>query len=698
MHLLDLYYENLRSAGAGSISFGGEKQGVRKWTVLPPGPSSHQLLKAIACLCGGARFVERLGPSLDSLRARAGRPLTLEGSLVRCGPWDWTQPGMSVQGTCLSISVENEVESLPRAACRHLPKAIPVRRFSCGVGVRKYLFLGYGERVRPRAAAERFDFRDPYHRSMRYRSLFVPGAELTHPVDFLSRLHYRGVLKGRLPARRVLETFERLFRRHFDLDVRNWLEKDCRFAKEWGRLSSRLRRALLVILDATRHFVDASPHLLEPLKRPGLIVFCRPDKVCPEGMLDDWLALLDELLPSAQFVVSLSPGNRTSLSSRRARKRLPIVTPHPRGRRRARAPAPPGTVLLVDVDGRLPNLALMKLGAHLRRQGERVALVRGDHDTRGFRRVFASCVFAFPSSHRRVQELRERCDGELEVGGSGVDLERRLPRAVERGLPDFSLYPELGDRAIGFLTRGCPRRCAHCIVPRKEGGIHQVSSLEDLLQGRTKLILLDDNLLAHPHACDFLESMARRNLRVNFNQTLDIRLLDPDSAALLRRIDCANTSFTRRAYHFSLNDARNLEVVRKKYDLMRFSRKDNVEFICMYGFDTTLREDVERFRFLRSLPGAYVFTQLYRPFPGSPPPRLDRVFDEDADALLDELVRIIFPQNMKSMENYYRWLGRRYAETFGRLHEGLTDTIFRYNHRERKGRYIATMAWLRPMP
>jgi len=446
-----------------------------------------------------------------------------------------------------------------------------------------------------------------------------------------------------------------------------------------------------------RHFVDASPHMLEPLRRPGLVLFHRPDRICSERILANWLALFDELLPSAQFVVSLSERNREAVPPRLRRKRLPLLETPPTPRRGAPAPVPAGTTLLVDVDGRLPNLALMKLSTHLRREGERVALVRGDCDLRDAARVFASCVFAFPPSLHRVEMLRERYGARLQVGGSGVDMSRRLPREVEERPADFSLYPGLGDRAIGFLTRGCPYRCAHCIVPRKEGPIRQVTSIDDLLQGRKKLILLDDNLLAHPNACGFLESMLRLKLRVNFNQTLDIRLVNAEIAALLRRIEGANVSFTRRVHHFSLNDTRDLDLVRRNYELLGFSRGDNVEFICMYGFNTTLREDVERFRFLRSLPGAYVFTQRYRPFPGGPAPRLDAFFDEDADVLIDELIRILFPQNMKSMENYYRWLGRHYAQAFGRLHRGLTDTIFRYNYRDRKGRYIATLAGLRPM-
>jgi hypothetical protein len=112
----------------------------------------------------------------------------------------------------------------------------------------------------------------------------------------------------------------------------------------------------------------------------------------------------------------------------------------------------------------------------------------------------------------------------------------------------------------------------------------------------------------------------------------------------------------------------------------------------MYGYNTTLEQDVERFRFLRTLPGAYVFVQQYHSIMGGPQPSLKNFFNGRTDELIDELVKICFPQNMKSMEKYYRWLSRFYAETFGKLHKGLVDTLFRYNNRDRKGRYISTLA------
>lgn len=40
----------------------------------------------------------------------------------------------------------------------------------------------------------------------------------------------------------------------------------------------------------------------------------------------------------------------------------------------------------------------------------------------------------------------------------------------------------------------------------------------------------------------------------------------------------------------------------------------------------------------------------------------------------------------------YRWVSKRYAREFGKLHPGLVDTIFRYNNRHAKGRYLAKFA------
>ena len=392
----------------------------------------------------------------------------------------------------------------------------------------------------------------------------------------------------------------------------------------------------MVALDIARHAFDAAARLGEtnPLRQPGVVLFEKLAGLCPAGQQAAFVRLLDGWFPNLQFIVALDAAARRRFPRRLLQQRLPIPEPQPRPAPAAPGRLPRGAVLLLDVDSRLPNLALMKLSRHFKAQGRVVALRRGIKSLPAAETVLASCVFRTPASARRLEILRRAYGSALQLGGSGVDLGLRLEPEIEALAPDYSLYPELGDRALGFLTRGCPCHCPFCVVPRKEGAPRQVSDLDGLLQGRRKLILLDDNLLAHPDALRLIEEMVRRDLAVNFNQTLDLRLLTPEAAALLRRLRCANTAFTRRNLYFSLNDARQLELMRERYALLQTRHKDNVAFVCMYGFNTTLAEDVARFRFLRSLPGAYVFVQRYLPVAGGPLPDHRRLFDDRADALL----------------------------------------------------------------
>ncbi|MGA2403278.1 MAG: hypothetical protein ABSG91_16480, partial [Syntrophobacteraceae bacterium] len=578
---------------------------------------------------------------------------------------------------------------------RYLSSETPIHKAKTGIGDSWLFLLGYGSELKHHDRTDDFDFSDPFFRITRFHSLFLDQAPLTDPVEFLTKLHYRAVRHKRLAPMHVLERLSRLLKKHLAIDTGSWMKRECDFRLQWPALATWQQRAVLPAIDASRHLLSAYQQSSKPLDTSGLILFDHPDRFCSKELFPRWATLMDYLLPKMQFLITVDDQSRLSFPGEILAKscEVPIL---PERSNKPSTRVSRGTILLLDVDSRLPNLALMKLSRYFKEQGRNVILARHEAFITGVEAVYASCVFSRAISQRRLLRLRKYYGNSLMVGGSGVDIRKRLPEGIEKLPADYSLYPELGDRAIGFITRGCPFCCSFCIVPTKEGKTRQVSNLDELLaDGRRKLILLDDNILAHPTAEDFLEEMAVRNVKVNFNQTLALRLVDQQKAHLLKRMHCSNLRFTRRAYHFSLNDNRNLDEVRGRYEMFGFTNKDNVEFICMYGFNTTLAEDVERFRFLRSLPGVYVFVQEYQPIPGGPSSNLLNFFDEHADELIDELIRIVFPQNMKSMEKYYRWVSKHYAQTFGRLHRELVDTIFRYNHRQQKGHYLATMAHLR---
>jgi hypothetical protein len=695
MHILRVHFEDTEVNGSGDIDFRYGQSTLRKWTIWPDSHQSVERLKLLAFVCIGSRFLPQL-KKFTPLTCRSNTDgLRLEFVLARHAPRDILAESHPVVASGILVSTDGAVQALKKQDCKHVSPDIPFRRNSLGSGMRQNFSLAYGPKWRSHDGTDCFDFSKTTHHLHRFLSLFDSNAHLTDSVAFLRKLHYR-TFKSRLPAVRTMKLLCNVFKKDFFAKTDDWLDRDADFQELWKSLNPWQLQAIVPILDAVRHVMDATPHDLNPLERPGVILWRLPYSFCRDGRFPRWIEALDGLFPNIQFVIVL-PAESLEIFPREVMEReltVPCAVNGTKGRKflhlgRIRS----DTILLVDVDGRIPNVALMKLSAFYRREGYRTQLVRGGRwDVDSAEQVYASCVFNCASSLRRVRELGERFGDVLKIGGSGLDLKLRLPAEIEELPADFGLYSEMGDRAIGFLTRGCPFKCPFCVVPQKEGMPRQVSGLDELLQNRTKVVLLDDNILAHPQADDFLSEMAARNLEVNFNQTLDLRLVNKERAVLLRRINCRNYRFSRSNYHFSLNNTDHFETMRRNFGYFGFqNRIDNVEFVCMYGFDTTLAEDVERFRFLRSLPGAYVFVQQYRPIPNGKEAELLDFFDDQADDLIDQLIKICFQQNMKSMEQYYRWLSRLYFERFGKLHMPLVDTIFRYNLRDRKGMYITSM-------
>lgn len=81
-----------------------------------------------------------------------------------------------------------------------------------------------------------------------------------------------------------------------------------------------------------------------------------------------------------------------------------------------------------------PNLALMKISQFYKNEGYKVEwyspLVHEKYE-----KIFASKVFTFKSDWDKYLKRNN-----IEKGGSGVCLEKRLPPKIEHIYPDYSLY------------------------------------------------------------------------------------------------------------------------------------------------------------------------------------------------------------------------------------------------------------------
>ena len=109
-------------------------------------------------------------------------------------------------------------------------------------------------------------------------------------------------------------------------------------------------------------------------------------------------------------------------------------------------------VAVIQVDGKWPNLALMKIATWHRDRGDEVVFF--DLSGEKLDRVYASKIF---------------------TGGSGYDLKARFSPNIELVTPDYSLFKMTKGEKIGFTSRGCIRHCDFCIVAEKEGGIDRKS-------------------------------------------------------------------------------------------------------------------------------------------------------------------------------------------------------------------------------
>jgi hypothetical protein len=183
---------------------------------------------------------------------------------------------------------------------------------------------------------------------------------------------------------------------------------------------------------------------------------------------------------------------------------------------------------LIDVDGHnFPNLALMKISAWHKKQGDNVEFATIGH----YNKIYMSKVFTYTSDF----EMGFLTADKIIKGGTGYKIYENLPDEIEHILPDYDLYQ--CDHAYGFLTRGCIRSCPWCVVPKKEGELKTNADISEFICNKKTAILLDNNVLASDYGLKQIEKIIDLKIKIDFNQGLDARIIanNPEIAKLLSR-------------------------------------------------------------------------------------------------------------------------------------------------------------------
>lgn len=210
-------------------------------------------------------------------------------------------------------------------------------------------------------------------------------------------------------------------------------------------------------------------------------------------------------------------------------------------------------VLLLQFDGKLPNLALMRLAAHHRALGDTVTLRRAANIPSVQRQlwdpswdaVYGSLIF---ESTRPVAEEARRAFPSILLGGTGWDVKSSLePLGVSEEV-DYSDYP-LWRQSIGFTQRGCRLACEFCVVPRKEGKVRAVGTVADIWRGEPwpkELLLLDNDFFGQPKWRERIREMRDGGFKVSFNQGINARFLTDDAAEAIASVDYRDDQMTQK--------------------------------------------------------------------------------------------------------------------------------------------------------
>ena len=204
------------------------------------------------------------------------------------------------------------------------------------------------------------------------------------------------------------------------------------------------------------------------------------------------------------------------------------------------------STLLINIDSVIPNLALMHISTWKKAQGYDVGFNIEEPNE-----VYASIVFK-KNKHAADGLKFLYPNAKIDIGGSGYDLNKNLPDGIDTLMPDYSLYPSW-ESDLGFTSRGCGRQCYFCIVHKKEGKFRinqHPSEFHD--KHHKSVVLMDNNILWDKDwFLEVTDWILDNNLRVDFNQGLDLRLVDSEIAeriASLKPIDHWHFAFDSMDY------------------------------------------------------------------------------------------------------------------------------------------------------
>ncbi|UDQ98285.1 hypothetical protein AAEX28_15055 [Lentisphaerota bacterium WC36G] len=249
---------------------------------------------------------------------------------------------------------------------------------------------------------------------------------------------------------------------------------------------------------------------------------------------------------------------------------------------------------LIDNGTRHPNLALMKLSGYFKARGDNVVLLYKDfRNLKQYDKIYVSKVFNYTKISSKLLK-----SANVSIGGTGFfeDGGEDLPDEIEHHMPDYELYNEfveyqvntLGKKriryndylnySIGFMSRGCFRKCSFCVNKKYDRAFRHAHLSEFLDESKKAIYLWDDNFLACSEWREILDELEASGKPFQFRQGIDIRLLTDEKAERLSRVK----------YHgdfiFAFDHIEDAELISRKLEIWRrhTSKTTKLYVLCAY--------------------------------------------------------------------------------------------------------------------
>ncbi len=232
-------------------------------------------------------------------------------------------------------------------------------------------------------------------------------------------------------------------------------------------------------------------------------------------------------------------------------------------------------VKLVQIDGKLPNLALMRLSAWHKARGDTVVFSRetshGLFEPK-YDRVYGSAIFKFSAD--KISRLRSTYP-EAIIGGTGSDTAITVESITGQnaeGALDYSIYPTYRP-SLGFTQRGCRLSCKFCVVPVKEGRARSVSTIADIWRGDghpKHLHLLDNDFFGQPEDQWRARIAEIRNgcFKVCLNQGINVRHITQEAAEALASVEYRDDGFSERRVYTAWDNLKDEAIFFRGIDML----------------------------------------------------------------------------------------------------------------------------------